>query len=367
MICPMNTAAVDTSLADSDDHGHVPVLAEATFTHLAPAPSLTVFDGTLGRGGHASMLIPHLTGGTYIATDLDADNLAHARARLMPLAAAHDVTLHLHHASFTEAPDLLRTHKLKGVDRLLADLGFASNQVDQPERGLSFMQDGPLDMRLNRLAGLTAADLINDLPERELADIIWRFGEERASRRIAQKVVAARAVKPITTTGVLAQLCRDAYGPAAHRQRIHPATRTFQALRIAVSGELDALDTLLASLQDLLRPDGLAGIISFHSLEDRPVKHGFRQADAEGWGEVLTRKPVIATEAEARQNPRSRSAKLRVLKKEHNHCHPADRRAIAQPEHPHPHNLPDGCRHPTPRTDPWPNKPKSHCCSRWSH
>jgi len=225
------------------------------------------------------------------------------------------VALRLFQQSFAGADEALRQAGVESADRLLADLGFASNQVDDPARGLSFRMDGPLDMRLDPDGPTTAADMVNTLGERDLADLIYKFGEERLSRRIARKIVALRASQPIETTGALAEICRQAYGPQGRSSRIDPATRTFQALRIAVNGELDALDCLLRRLPSLLGTDGLAGIISFHSLEDRPVKRAFLAAEGEGQLERVTRKPVIADEAEQMANPRSRSAKFRVAKK----------------------------------------------------
>ncbi len=187
--------------------------------------------------------------------------------------------------------------------------------MDEAARGLSFMQDAPLDMRLDRRQPTTAADLVNTLPTRELADLIYRYGEERLSRKIAAKIEAARRDSPIQTTRRLAEVVRSAYGRAAGGQRIHPATRTFMALRIAVNGELAALDTLLEALPRLLGVGGRAAIISFHSLEDRPVKRAFAALAATGRFEVLTRKPITAGETELAANPRSRSAKLRGIRR----------------------------------------------------
>jgi 16S rRNA (cytosine1402-N4)-methyltransferase len=301
---------------DAEPVGHIPVLAEPVARLLAPAPGGVVLDCTAGRGGHAALLIPRLSpGGTYIAIDLDRDNLAFARQRCEPIAVQAGVTLHTVHGSFAGARSVLDELELNRVDVLLADLGFASNQVDDPGRGLSFRHDGPLDMRLDPAGAVTAEDLVNTLPERELADVIYRFGEERLSRRIARKIMEERSRKPISTTFGLAELCRRAYGPKARGSRIDPATRTFQALRIAVNGELDALDRLLGQLPALLADGGRAGIISFHSLEDRPVKRAFLQAQQDGWAERLTRKPVVADDAEVAANPRSRSAKLRAIRR----------------------------------------------------
>jgi len=297
--------------------GHAPVLFAETLDLLTPAlgPGKVFLDCTLGRGGHASAILPFIPGGTFIGCDLDAENLAFSRARLEPLAAQHGVRLVTCHRSFASAETALQEAGVPGVDGLLADLGFASTHVDNPERGFSFMQDGPLDMRLNTDQVTTAAHLVSQLPENELADLIFQYGEERLSRRIAKVIVETRREKKITTTGELAALVRRAYGGAAGASRIHPATRTFQALRIAVNGELDALEALLGAIPRLLNAGGRAGIISFHSLEDRPVKQAFVAAKEAEWGEIVTRKAVEATESECATNPRSRSAKLRVIQK----------------------------------------------------
>lgn len=307
------------SPADSppDPIGHAPVLLRPILDLLAPRPGEVYLDCTLGRGGHALAIERRISPqGMLVGLDLDPTNLDFARHRL---EAAFEGQIgpvrHLVHANFAQAPVVLEQIGLTdGVDLLLADLGFASTQVDDPNRGLSFSQDGPLDMRLAPTSGQTAADLVNTLPARELADLIYRLGEERLSRRIAQKIDEFRRREPIKNTGQLAQLVRQAYGPSGRRQRIDPATRTFMALRIAVNGELESLEQLLADLPRLLRPGARAGVISFHSLEDRLVKHSFRGYQQAGRAELVTRKPVTADETEERDNPRSRSAKLRVLR-----------------------------------------------------
>lgn len=299
-----------------DPIGHAPVLLRPILELLEPQRGEVYLDCTLGRGGHALAIGRQIgSGGALIGLDLDPTNLDFARGRLdTAFQDQAGPTRHLVHANFAQAPAVLEQVGLTGgVNLLLADLGFASTQVDDPSRGLSFSQDGPLDMRLDPTAGQTAADLVNTLPARELADLIYRLGEERLSRRIAQKIDEFRRREPIKTTGQLAQLVRQAYGPGGRRQRIDPATRTFMALRIAVNGELESLEQLLADLPRLLRPGGKAGVISFHSLEDRLVKHTFRAYQQAGRAELVTRKPVTADEAEERDNPRSRSAKLRVL------------------------------------------------------
>jgi 16S rRNA (cytosine1402-N4)-methyltransferase len=295
--------------------GHVPVLPEAVVELLAPARGQTVIDCTIGRGGHARLIMPHLApGGHLLGLDTDAQNVAFVRENFAQ-SPIPGVTFDAIHANFADLAGVLEDRGITTVDGLLADLGWASSQIADAARGFSFMHDGPLDMRLDQTQGLTAADLVNSLDERELADILWRYGEERLSRRIAQKITEQRRAKPITNTRQLAEICSAAYGPARHRSRIDPATRTFQALRIAVNDELDRLTSLLSQLPDVLSVGGRAAIISFHSLEDRLVKHAFRDLAAEGRVKILTKKPRLADEAERATNPRSRSAKLRGIER----------------------------------------------------
>jgi 16S rRNA (cytosine1402-N4)-methyltransferase len=301
----------DDTNGDRLARGHVPVMVDQALDLLNPRPGQSMLDATVGRGGHAAALMPRLApGGRYIALDLDADNVEHVRRRF----AEPPVELIVRHADFADAGEVLRDFGQRSVDLLLADLGFASTQMDAPARGLSFSGEGPLDMRLDRDQATTAADLVNRLKEPELSDILWRYGEERLSRKIARKIVEQRQRQPITTTRELADLCVSAYGPRGRRQRIHPATRTFMALRIAVNQELDRLETLLSAIPSILAPGGHAAIISFHSLEDRAVKWAFRGYADAGRAELLTRKPLTPDDAEQAANPRSRSAKLRGLR-----------------------------------------------------
>lgn len=309
--------------ATPDEHGHVPVLPAEVVALLSPKPGQIMLDCTLGRGGHAEMLLPMLgEKGRYIGLDVDPINIEHARQRLTKVAQPA-ARFDLAHANFATAGSVLSELQIPGprVDLLLADLGFASNQVADPMRGFSFANDGPLDMRLDPSLPQTAADLVNRLPEHELANVIYRYGEERLSRKIARKITEARSKTPIQSTAELAKLVREAFGvkdraPGPWRPgriRIDPATRTFMALRIAVNAELDALERLLDSLPKLLKPGAVAAIISFHSLEDRLVKHAFADLAKAGLARRLTPKPVIAGEAERDRNPRSRSAKLRAV------------------------------------------------------
>jgi len=286
------------------DPRHVSVLPAEVPRLLDPRPGETWVDCTVGAGGHARLIGERVgPGGRVIGLDQDPGMLALARPRLAGLP----VTLVA--ANFDQLPAVLAGLGVAAVDGVLADLGFCSDQVDDPARGFSFQHDGPLDMRLDPAAGETAADLVNRLGERALADLIWEFGEERHSRRIARRVVERRAERPFATTADLAEVVRRAVPRSADSYRIHPATRTFQALRVAVNDELGALDRLLTVLPRVVRAGGRAGVISFHSLEDRRVKHAFR--DRAVW-QPVTKKPVEAADDEAARNPRARSAKLRV-------------------------------------------------------
>jgi len=300
------------------DSGHTPVLSTEVADVLQPKQGDVIVDLTAGRGGHASQLAV-IAGAkaTVVLFDLDSSNLEFAQKRVEALG----VTVHAIHGSFAAA---LRTLTELGLraDCVLADLGFASNQMDEANRGLSFKNDGPLDMRLNTDSGITAADIIRTTSEKELADLIYQFGEEPYSRRIAQKIVHERRIEPILNTARLAQIVRSAYGARARSSRMHPATRTFMALRIAVNDELSALDALLQDFQVGCRTVNESGwlkggarlaVISFHSLEDRRVKHSFVDLEKHGLATRLTRKPICASDREIAHNVRSRPAKLRAV------------------------------------------------------
>lgn len=296
--------------------GHVPVLPAEVLDTLRPKPGEVMLDCTLGRSGHASLIAPRLApGGRYVGLDVDPANLEYARGVLK----SAPIQIDLVKSNFAHARAVLDSLGIGRVDLVLADLGFASSQMSDPARGFSFQLDGPLDMRLDPELSETAADLVNTLSERDLADLIYRYGEERLSRKIARKVVEERGCSPILTTQALAQVVRRAYpAPGKHsgrsgKPRIDPATRTFMALRIAVNEELGALERLLGGLPGLVGPGGRVAIISFHSLEDRLVKHAFADLDRTGQARRLTRKPLTAGDAERGANPRSRSAKLRGI------------------------------------------------------
>ena len=302
------------------DVGHVPVLAGQMLAFLDPQAHQVCLDCTAGRGGHASLIVPLLSpGGRYIGLDADADNVDFCRQHLANLASP-DVAIDVVHTSFTNARRVLDDMGVDAADLLLADLGFSSNQVQDGARGFSFQAAGPLDMRFDRTHGPTAGELVNTLEEQELADLIYQYGQDRFSRKIARNIVEKRQQSPINDTLRLSQIVWQAYGRKTNPQgrrgrwRIDPATRTFMALRIAVNDELQALSRLLEQMPRLLRRGGVAAVISFHSLEDRQVKQAFVQCDKQGQARRLNRKVVTADEDERRANPRSRSAKLRAIR-----------------------------------------------------
>jgi 16S rRNA (cytosine1402-N4)-methyltransferase len=299
-----------TGPTPSNEPRHVPVLPAEVLTYLTPTEGQIVVDATIGAGGHSRVILERLgKNGRLIGLDQDAAMLELARQRLN--AAAETVTFL--HRNFAEIRQALDELAISEVDAVLADLGVCSDQLDETDRGFSFQVDGPLDMRLDAEAGERASDLLNEWSERDLADVFWKYGEERFSRRIARKIIETRRHEPLRTTTQLAELVRRSVPrQKGRRHPIHPATRVFQALRIAVNDELGALEKLLNALPHCLKPGGRAVIISFHSLEDRRVKQAFRHREM--W-EVLTRKPVQAQEEEVRDNPRARSAKLRAARK----------------------------------------------------
>ena len=292
---------------------HVPVLLNEALQYLAVKPGSTVVDCTLGLGGHSSEILRRLgPKGTLIAFDRDPQAMELAAARLDAVRAelgSQAPEVELIGDAFSSAP----MHVAEGsVDALLADFGVSSLQLDEATRGFSFMAEGPLDMRMDTRRGETAEQVVNEASERELADLIYEYGEERRSRRIARAIVRGR---PVTTTGQLAQIVRAA-APAMKQDRIHPATRTFQGLRIYVNRELDEIRSLMEAAPKLLKPSGRLAVISFHSLEDRIVKDSLREGAQKGIWTILTKKPITAGEDEMDRNPRSRSAKLRAAEKQ---------------------------------------------------
>jgi 16S rRNA (cytosine1402-N4)-methyltransferase len=306
---------------------HRSVLLTETVRLLDPRGGRLFVDATLGLGGHAEALLASGPDMRVIGLDQDLEAIALATERL----ARFGDRIRIIHANFADLKRVLREAGIEAVDGVLADLGVSSLQFDTAERGFSFRFDAPLDMRMDRESDApTAAELLADLSEEEIARIIYEYGEERLSRRIARRIVWKRSIgEPIKTTGELAETVEKAIGRRP-KDKIHPATRTFQALRIAVNGELDVLGEFIGDAVDVLKKEGRLAIITFHSLEDRLVKQAFRKLSghcecpprmpqcvcgAEKKIEILTRRPIAASEAETAENPRARSAKLRVCMK----------------------------------------------------
>jgi 16S rRNA (cytosine1402-N4)-methyltransferase len=297
------SAHAEPSDGAPSDARHVPVLRDEVLGLLAPRDGGVYVDVTLGRGGHAEAILEATSpGGRLVAIDRDEAAIAETRPRL----ARFEPRVTYVHGAFSALREHLARAGVARADGLVADLGVSSPQLDTPERGFSFRSEGPLDMRMDTSRGRTARELIAELDERELADVIYQYGEERKSRPIARSIKRAEADGALETTLDLSRAIWRVTGP--RRGGIDPATRSFQALRIVVNEELDELESLLAALPDVLEDGGIAALISFHSLEDRAVKHALRD---EPRLEVLTRKPIEASEDEGRTNPRSRSAKLR--------------------------------------------------------
>jgi 16S rRNA (cytosine1402-N4)-methyltransferase len=289
---------------------HEPVLVAPLLRLLDPQPGQIVLDGTVGLGGHAAALLPRLLpGGRYIGLDVDAEMLAVARTNL---ANFPPEAVRLAAANYADFARELTAAGVTQVDHVLLDLGVNSAQIDDAGRGFSFDRDGPLDMRFDRNQRRQALDLVNALPESELADLFYEYGQEGQSRKIAKRICEVRHSGRITTTRALAAAVESAGGPGG---RIHPATRVFQALRIAVNRELDNLEAFLREVTAWVRPGGRLAVISFHSLEDSIVKTFLRAAKAAGTFTELTKRPVIAEPEERGRNPRSRSAKLRVAER----------------------------------------------------
>jgi 16S rRNA (cytosine1402-N4)-methyltransferase len=299
----------------TENERHVPVLLTEAMQYLAVRPGGTVVDCTLGLAGHSSEIARRLgPKGKLIAFDRDPKAMALASERLDRVCEElgnEAPEVRLIGEAFSSAPLHIEAGS---VDALLADFGVSSLQLDEASRGFSFMADGPLDMRMDTRRGETAAQVVNEASERELADLVYEYGEERRSRRIARAIVRGR---PVTTTGQLARIVAAA-APAMKqdRNRIHPATRTFQGIRIYVNRELDEIRALLDAAPRLLKPSGRLAVISFHSLEDRIVKDSLREGAQKRIWTILTKKPVVAGEDEIDRNPRSRSAKLRAAERQ---------------------------------------------------
>ena len=315
-----------SGMTQGKDYGHVPVLLHECLDALAIRPEGVYVDGTLGRAGHSLEIVKRLTTGRLIGIDRDETAIAAARERL----ADYGDRVTLVHSNFDRIGDILADLHIDGADGMLFDLGVSSPQLDDAERGFSYMHDAPLDMRMDRTAYLTARQVVNEWSCEELRRILFEYGEERYAPAIAKRIVQSRAQKPIETTLELVDIIRAAMPPQALREKQHPAKRSFQAIRIAVNDELGAVKQGMEAAIDHLNPGGRLAVITFHSLEDRIVKNVFQDA-ARGCTcppsfpvcvcghkpkiKILTKKPIIATREEVAENPRSRSAKLRVAER----------------------------------------------------
>ncbi|MFQ5411511.1 MAG: 16S rRNA (cytosine(1402)-N(4))-methyltransferase RsmH [Phycisphaerae bacterium] len=296
-----------------DIPSHTPVLPERILEAFKATSIRTLVDCTVGLGGHAELLLDQNPDLDLICMDVDARNLAIAEKRL----EAHARRSRFIQANFADLATVLADLGIDRIDGILADLGVSSNQLADPDRGLSFAVDGPLDMRFDPRLSTTAADLVNTLGEGELSELLYLQSQERHSRRIARRICQVRRQGRINSTVLLARIVSAATGrhPDSRRNRIHPATRTFMALRMAVNRETDALRRLLTAAPEVLRANGRLAVISFHSVEDRAVKDDFRARSREGVYRILTKKPLVAEDSERAGNPRSRSAKLRIAER----------------------------------------------------
>ena len=297
---------------DSSAIQHIPVLADVLTEKINLPPDGVMVDATIGHGGH-SYLFGQTLGpeAVLIGLDVDENSIRRAQSKLKDLTCE----VFFFNTNFARISEKMQQLAIDKADFILADLGVSSSQLADEQTGLSFLRDMPLDMRIDKRLKTTAADIVNKKDEKSLADLIYRFGQDRASRRIARFIVRHRRARPITTTGQLAAIVSKALGRPAKKRRIHPATRTFQALRIAVNNELDNLTKLLDSAPDLLKQTGRIAVISFHSLEDRLVKLDFKMNEKKGFYRIITKKPIEPTTQEIIDNPRARSAKLRIAQK----------------------------------------------------
>jgi len=307
-----------TGFADLNVNGcrveHIPVLAEVLAEQINLPPDGVMVDATIGHGGH-SLLFGQKLGpsGLILGLDVDQKCLQMARSRLKNLCCR----VIFSRSNFAHLAQQIKKHKIEAVDFILADLGFCSSQLADMETGLSFRANMPLDMRFDKRLKTTAADIVNKADEKTLADLIYKYGQDRASRRIARFIVQARRERPIKTTARLAAIVSKALAKAGRksRARIHPATRTFQALRIAVNNELENLQMLLDSAPQLLKAGGRIAVISYHSLEDGLVKNNFKENASKGLYRIITPKPIVPSRKEIQANRRARSAKLRIAEK----------------------------------------------------
>lgn len=300
-----SSARLFCAMADSPTV-HTPVLSREVIEALQPRPGQVIVDGTLGGGGHTRLIADLLQGeGRVIAIDRDPEAVERAEAELA------DLPVELEYGSYGDLPEILHHHGIEAVDGILLDLGLSSDQLADDERGFSFSSDGPLDLRFDPMRGEPAWRLVNRLSAEHLANIIYEYGEERFSRRIARRIVELRRQSEIRTALQLADIVRSCV-TRDRRSKLDPATRTFQALRIAVNDELQVIQRALSRFPDCLKPGGRLAVISFHSLEDRLVKTAFREDPRYV---ILTKKPIRPNESEIHKNPRSRSARLRVAER----------------------------------------------------
>lgn len=318
--------AFDRNAEADQAYGHKPVLLDECLEALAIKPDGIYLDGTLGRAGHSLEIVKRLTTGGLIGVDRDETAIVAARERL----AEYADRVTLVHSNFDRVGEILDELGIEGVDGMLFDLGVSSPQLDDADRGFSYMHDAPLDMRMDRTAALSAREVVNEWPYEELRRILFEYGEERYAPVIAKHIVQKRELAPIETTLQLTDIIKGAMPPVALREKQHPAKRSFQAIRIAVNGELDALPPMLEAAADKLNVGGRLAVISFHSLEDRIIKKTM-QVLATGCTcppnfpvcvcgkkpkmKLVSRKPIVSGEAELAYNPRARSAKLRVAEK----------------------------------------------------
>ena len=293
---------------------HIPVMLHEVIDYLKIAPGNIILDATVGMGGHASEILKKITpNGRLIGIDRDQDSLAICRKRLIEFKDSCEFV----HANFADLDKVLDERGIKEIDGIIFDLGISSYQLRDPQRGFSFQEEGPLDMRLDRSSYICAYDLINNLNENEISHLLWNFGQERWHNRIAHFLIEERKLNPINTTKQLANLVMRAI-PHRYRKshyRIHPATRTFQAVRIAVNRELEILESSIRKAVAILKKQARICVISFHSLEDRVIKHTFRALKADGLIDIITSKPLTPTMAEMDANPSSRSSKFRVAQR----------------------------------------------------
>jgi len=293
---------------------HIPVMVNEVIGHLDPKPGQVIVDATLGTGGHSLEILKRITpGGRLIGIDRDEDSLALCRKRLSGFNGSFDLA----HSNFSGLDAVLKDYGVESIDGIVFDLGISTFQLKNAQRGFSFQEEGPLDMRLDRSSYISAYDLVNNLDEREISNMLWNFGQERWHNRIAHLLVEERRSQPISTTSQLAELVVRAI-PRRYRRsyyRIHPATRTFQAVRIAVNHELEFIESALRKAVSFLKRKGRICVISFHSLEDRQVKHTFKALKAEGLIDIITVKPLVPAEAEVADNPSSRSSKFRAAER----------------------------------------------------